>query len=148
MRIYLASDHGGYKLKEELKEYLGEKRYEVEDVGNTKYDPEDAYPDFTLPLAEKVARNEGSLGIVIGRSGNGEAIAANKVKGVRAAVCLNEELAKKARSDNNANVLSLGADYIDTETAKKVVDVFLETSFSEEERHKRRVKKISDYETR
>jgi len=147
MRIYIASDHGGYQLKEELKGYLKDKGYQVEDLGNTKFDPEDDYPDFVFPLASRVAQGEQGLGIVIGRSGNGETMAANKVKGVRAVVCLNEKMAQKARLDNDANVLSLGADYINTETAKKIVDAFLTTLFSGEERHKRRLGKIKNYES-
>ncbi len=146
MKIYLASDHAGYKLKEELKNYLQEKGYKFEDMGNLKYEQEDDYPDFVLPLAEKVTLDSQSLGIILGRSGNGEAIVANKIKGIRAALCLNEVMAKKAREDNWANILALGADFLDIEKAKKIVDVFLETPFSEKERHKRRVKKISSYE--
>lgn len=145
MKVYIASDHGGYKLKEILKKYLLSQGYEVVDLGNSQYDPVDDYPDFVLPLAEMVVK-EKSLGIVLGRSGNGEAISANKVKGVRAALCLNEKMAKKAREDNDANILSLGADFIEEEQARKVVDVFLETSFSNEKRHKRRVEKITSYE--
>lgn len=146
MKIYIASDHGGFKYKEELKKFLESKGYEVEDMGNTKLDPSDDYPDFVLPLAEAVARKEGSSGIVLGRSGNGEQIAANKVQGIRAALCLTEVMARKAREHNDANVLSLGADYIDLVTAKKIVDTFLETPFSNQGRHKRRVEKISSYE--
>lgn len=146
MKVYIGADHGGYKLKEELKKYLGEMGYEVEDMGVYTPDPEDDYPDFVFPTGERVAQNPGSMGIVIGRSGNGEAIAANKVRGIRAALCWNEEVAKKAREHNDANVLSLGADYIDSETAKGIVKTFLETPFSGEERHKRRIERISSYE--
>ena len=150
MRVYVASDHGGFKLKEELKKHLQERGDEVVDVGNTKLDPNDDYPDFILSLAEKVALRQAqgkpAFGIVLGRSGNGEAIAANKVKGIRAALCLNEIMAQKAREHNDANVLSLGADYIDLETAKKVVETFLETPFSNAKRHARRLDKISSYE--
>lgn len=154
MKIYIASDHGGYKMKEELKKFLKDSGYEVEDLGNTAFDPSDDYPDFVFPLALRVAsantadgQGEQVFGIVIGRSGNGEAIAVNKVKGIRAVVCLNEKMAQKARLDNDANVLSLGADYINTQTAKKIVDAFLTTSFSGEERHKRRLGKIRNYES-
>lgn len=147
MKIYIGSDHGGYQLKEELKKYLSEQGYEIEDLGAHELDPDDDYPDYVFPTAESVARNSGSMGIVIGRSGNGEVIAANKVKGIRAALCWNEEVAKKAREHNDTNVLSLGADYIDSETARKIVKTFLETSFSGEERHKRRIEKIKNYES-
>lgn len=146
MKVYIASDHGGYKYKEELKEYIRDKGYEVEDMGAHELDPEDDYPDFVIPLALRVAQGKQDLGIVIGRSGNGEQIAANKVKGIRAALCLNDEMAKKAREHNDANVLSLGADYIDLETAKKIAETFLKTPFSEDKRHKMRLDKISKYE--
>ncbi len=146
MKIYIASDHGGYKLKKELKKHLQKGGYEVEDMGNTELDPNDDYPDFVFPLAVRVSKEPDSIGIVLGRSGNGEAIAANKVKGIRAALCLNEKAARKAREDNQANVLSLGADFIKGEEAKKVVDVFLKTPFSKEEKYRRRVEKIASYE--
>jgi ribose 5-phosphate isomerase B len=147
MKIYIASDHGGYELKKELVNYLQEKGYTIEDMGNKKEDSQDDYPDFILPLAEKVAKEMGATGIILGRSGNGEAIAANKVKGIRAAVCLNVKMAKMAREHNDANILSLGADYVDLKTAKTIVDTFLETFFSKEEKHKRRVNKITSYES-
>lgn len=147
MKTYIAADHGGYELKKELMEYLQEKGYVIEDMGNKEHDPQDDYADFIFPLAEKVAKEVGVTGIVLGRSGNGEAIAANKVKGIRAAVCLNVKMAKKAREHNNANILSLGADYVDIDVAKKIVDTFLETFFSKEEKYKRRVNKITSYES-
>jgi ribose 5-phosphate isomerase B len=146
MRIYIASDHGGFSLKKELIEYLKNLNYQVEDLGNSKLDPKDDYPDFMIPLAERVVK-ENALGIIVGRSGNGEAIAANKVKGVRAVVCVTEKMAKKAKEDNNANILSLGADYLNKDLAQKVTKVFLETRFSEEERHARRIGKITSYES-
>jgi len=146
MKIYLASDHGGFEYKEELKKYLKGKGYEVEDMGAHELDPKDDYTDFVFPLAMRVSKEADSMGIVLGRSGNGEQIAANKIKGIRAVLCLTEVMAKKAREHNNANVLSLGADYIDLKTTKKIVDAFLTTPFSEAERHKRRIDKISSYE--
>jgi len=146
MIVYLASDHAGYWLKESLKEDLRSLGHEVVDIGNNKYDPDDDYPDFVIPLAQKVAEQAGSFGIVIGRSGNGEAIAANKVKGARAAVCLTEEMALLARRDNDANILALGASFVDANHAEKIAAVFLDTPFPEEERHSRRIKKISSYE--
>src|SRR4030042_1853621 len=146
MKIYIASDHAGYWLKESLKENLRSWGHEVEDLGNLNYDQGDDYPDFVIPLAEKVAKEYRSLGIVIGRSGNGEAIAVNKIKGIRAAVCLTEEMAKKAREDNDANILALGSLYIDDNHAEKIVGVFVDTPFPEEERHQRRIDKISAYE--
>lgn len=146
MKVYLGADHGGYQLKEDLKKYIEELEYQVEDLGARELNNEDDYPDFIFPVAEMVAKEKENKGIVIGRSGNGEAIAANKVKGIRSALCWNDETAKKARMHNDANVLSLGADYLDTGIAKKIVKTFLETPFSEEERHERRIKKISSYE--
>lgn len=146
--IYLGTDHGGYKLKEELKAFLTENKIEFEDLGAYALDPEDDYPDFIIPVAQKVAEDPQALGIVIGRSGNGEAIAANKVKGIRAALCLNEEMAKKAKQHNNANVLALGADYTSVDEVKKIVRLFIETPFSNEERHLRRIEKIKNIESR
>lgn len=147
MKIYLASDHGGYNLKEEIKNYLVIEDYEVEDMGNTTKDSEDDYPDFIIPMAEKVASASDTIGIVLGRSGNGEQIAANKVKGIRAALCTTPQMAAKAREDDHANVLALGGDYLDFEFAKEIVETFLKTPFSDNERHIRRVNKITQYES-
>lgn len=146
MKVYLATDHGGYELKEILKNWLKENSYEVEDLGAHSLDPNDDYPDFIVPLARKISQEPESLGIISGRSGNGEAIAANKIKGVRAAVCLNEEMARKAKEHNDANILSLGADYMSVDEAKNIVRVFLETPFSKDERHVRRIDKIKKIE--
>ncbi|TSC88706.1 MAG: ribose 5-phosphate isomerase [Microgenomates group bacterium Gr01-1014_5] len=146
MKVYIGADHGGYALKESLKEHLSEFGTQVEDLGAHSLEPEDDYPDFVIPVAQRVASEQDAFGIVIGRSGNGEAIAANKIKRVRAAICMNVEMAKKAREHNDANVLSLGADYISLDEAKEMVKVFLETDFSGEERHKRRLEKISRLE--
>ncbi|MBI3290500.1 RpiB/LacA/LacB family sugar-phosphate isomerase [Candidatus Microgenomates bacterium] len=161
MKIYIGADHGGFKLKEELKGYLGELGFEIEDVGATELNPEDDYPDFVIPVALRLASvrlrslqalaqgkptREQAFGIVIGRSGNGEAIAANKVKGARAALCRTVEDARLAKEKNDANVLSLGADSTDLEAAKTIVKTFLETPFSDNARHARRIKKITDYE--
>ena len=146
MRIYIAADHAGFLLKEQIKQSLREKGHQVEDVGNSKLDTADDYPDFVIPAAEKVAKDSGGMGIVLGRSGNGEVISANKVRGVRAALCLDEEMARLARNDNNANVLALGVNFVDGLKAEKIVEVFLDTPFPEEERHARRVAKITSYE--
>lgn len=146
MKVYIATDHGGYELKETLKNWLKENGYEVQDLGAYTLDPQDDYPDFIIPLARKVAQESGSLGIISGRSGNGEAMTANKIKGVRATVCINEEMARKAKEHNNANILSLGADYMSVDEAKNVVKAFLETPFSEDERHIRRIEKIKKVE--
>lgn len=146
MKVYVGSDHGGFRLKEELKGYLGKLGYEIEDMGAHALVDGDDYPDFVIPVGEKVMGIPGSFGVIIGRSGNGEAMAANKVRGVRAALCRIVEDARLAKEKNDANVLSLGADFVDLETAKQIVKTFLETPFSNAERHARRIKKITDYE--
>lgn len=147
MKVYIATDHGGYRLKEELKVFLTAEGYDVEDMGAYKLDGSDDYSDFVFPLAEKVAREPESAGIVLGRSGNGEQIAANKVKGIRAALCLTPEMARLAREHNHANILSLGADFITVRQAEEIVRAFLTTPFSKEKRHARRVNKIKKYES-
>ncbi len=147
MKIYLSSDHGGFELKEEVKTYLCNENHEVVDMGNDHLDPEDDYPDFVLPMSEKVSSEESSLGIVFGRSGNGEQIAANKVKGVRAALCTSPQMAMKAREHNNANILSIGSDYLDFEFAKEIIESFIKTPFTNEEKHQRRIDKILNYES-
>jgi len=144
--IYLGSDHGGFEFKEQIKQYLTEKGIHTEDMGANSLNPTDDYTDFIIPVSEKVASVPDSLGIVFGRSGNGEAIAANKINGIRAALCLNETMAEKARDHNNANILSLGADYISLEDAKKIVQKFIDTPFSNEERHVRRLKRVEQLE--
>jgi ribose 5-phosphate isomerase B len=146
MKIFIASDHGGFALKEKLKIYLKELNFEVEDLGNHEYSTTDDYPDYVFPLAEKVVQ-EKTLGMILGRSGNGEIIAANKIKGAKAVLCLTEKMAHMARNDNNANILSLGADFLNLEKAKKIVKTFLETPFSNNERHVRRLAKIESYES-
>jgi len=142
--IYIASDHAGFYLKKALIQYLRVKEYEVEDCGAFAMDEADDYPDFIVPCAKKVVSNKGALGIVIGGSGNGEAIAANKVKGIRAAVFYgsNAEIARLAKLHNNANVLSLGARFTTDVEAKAAVAMWLETKFENEERHVRRIGKI------
>lgn len=142
--IYIASDHAGFYLKKSLIQYLGVKEYEVEDCGAFKMDESDDYPDFIVPCASKVAGDKDSVGIVIGGSGNGEAIAANKVKGIRAAVFYgsNAEIARLAKLHNNANILSIGARFTSDDEAKKAVAMWLETKFENEQRHVRRIGKI------
>jgi len=147
MRIYIASDHAGFTLKRKLMDDLNQMGHEVIDMGNTVFDENDDYPDFIIPLARKVSTDAGSLGVVIGKSGNGEAIAANKVKGIYAAICLNKEMAKLAREHNNANVLALGAGFIDEDAAKTVVETFVQTPFTGDERHVRRLTKITSFES-
>ncbi|MBS3138591.1 RpiB/LacA/LacB family sugar-phosphate isomerase [Candidatus Woesearchaeota archaeon] len=142
MKIFLGSDHAGFPLKEFLKKHLS-KTYDVEDCGTFDEKPCD-YPDFIFPVAEKIAKHKNSKGIILGGSGQGEAIAANRVKGIRAAVFYggNPEIVKLSRTHNNANILSLGARFVTEKEALSAVQLWLETDFSEEERHVRRIKKI------
>jgi len=146
MRVYIASDHGGFSLKQELIPYLTSLGHDVVDVGPKEFDPNDDYPDYALPAAQKVAGDENSLGILICRNGDGINIAANKVDGIRAALSFKPDHAKSTRRDDNANVLTLPADYIDLSLAKDTAKTFLETSFSGKERHKRRINKITQAE--
>ncbi|MDA0564917.1 ribose-5-phosphate isomerase [Streptomonospora sp. S1-112] len=146
MRVYLGSDHAGFDLKEHLVTWLKEQGHEVVDAGPAALDPADDYPPFVLRAAEGVAGDPGALGVVLGGSGNGEQIAANKVKGVRAALAWSEETARLAREHNDANVLSLGARMHTAEEATSFVAVFLATPYSGEERHSRRIGMLSRYE--
>ena len=146
--IYLGADHGGFEFKEQIKVWLEEKGLKIQDMGAYSFDPADDYPDFVIPLAKRVAEEPESLGLILGRSGNGEAMAANKVDGIRAVVCTNPRMAKMAREHNNANIISLGADYMDLETAQEIIQTFLDTPFTEEERHIRRINKILELEKR
>ena len=143
-KIILATDHAGFKLKEEIKKYLTKKGMEVEDMGTHTLNPKDDYPDFIIPAAKKVAKDQ-SMGIIFGASGQGEAIAANKVKGIRAALYYgkNRDIVKLSRTHNNTNILSLGAKFLSKEEAIKAVETWINTDFSNEERHIRRIKKIS-----
>jgi len=145
--IFIASDHAGFELKQKIIAHLKDTDQKVEDCGPFKNDPEDDYPDFIYPCAQKVAQNPGSMGIIIGMSGQGEAIVANKVKGIRAALYYggHEDIIKLCRRHNNANVLSLGASFITPEQAERAVDLFIETGF-DGGRHQRRIDKISDLE--
>lgn len=146
MRIYLASDHAGFELKSFLVARLSGAGHEAIDVGAHMYDAEDDYPAFCIEAGRRVVANPGSLGVVIGGSGNGEQIAANKVAGVRAALAWNTETARLAREHNDANVISIGARMHDRETAAELVDLFVATPFSGEERHDRRIAQVAAYE--
>jgi ribose 5-phosphate isomerase B len=147
--IYIASDHAGFELKNQIVEYLNSKGLELEDLGPVKYDKEDDYPDLIFPCAQKVAENVGSRGIILGSSGQGEAIVANKVKGIRAVVFYggDMEIIKRSRTHNNSQILSLGARYLTLEVAKEAVDLWLNTQF-EGGRHERRIKKITELENK
>jgi ribose 5-phosphate isomerase B len=141
MKIALGSDHAGFRYKEKVKELLGTIGHEVKDFGTFSEGPVD-YPLFIRPAAEAVARGECERGIVFGGSGNGEAMAANKVRGVRCALCWNEETARLSRQHNDANVLSIGQRMISEELALKIVRVWLETAF-EGGRHAQRVAQLN-----
>lgn len=140
MKIAVASDHAGYRLKEELKLLLRELGHEVRDFGTHSDDPVD-YPDFVAPAAVAVARGECERGIVLGGSGNGEAMAANKVAGVRCAVCHDVTTARLARAHNDANMLSLGQRIVGSEVARDIVRVWLDTPF-DGGRHEQRLEKL------
>jgi len=146
MRVYLGSDHAGYELKNHLVEWLSSAGHEPVDCGPHIYDADDDYPPFCLRAAEGTAQDSEALGIVIGGSGNGEQMAANKVRGVRCALAWSEETAALAREHNNANVVSVGARMHTTGEAVKFVETFLNTPFSGGERHVRRIDMLSAYE--
>ena len=155
MKIYLASDHAGFALKEGLKPYLVEQGHEIVDCGAKELNQDDDYPDYVTPCAERVAADSGSVGIIFGASGQGEAMAANRVKGIRAGVFYGSAgtpqtdasgnqlgMIESLRSHNDANVLSLGARFISEDEAKEAVTAFLSTAFSPDPRHARRISKF------
>lgn len=146
-RIAIACDHAGFLLKEELKEFLKREGFELEDCGIYEATPSD-YPDIAFRVAERVANGEFDRAILVCGTGIGMCMAADKVPGIRCAVCCDETTARFARTHNDANILALGARIIGSELAKNIVKVFLSTSFSGEERHLRRIRKIEEYEKR
>lgn len=147
MRVYLGADHAGYELKARLIAHLSGRGVEAVDVGASEYDPDDDYPPFCLETARRVVADPGSLGVVLGGSGNGEAMAANKVRGVRCALAWSVETARLAREHNDANVVSLGARMHDEATALGILEAFLDTGYSGDERHTRRIGMLTEYET-
>lgn len=148
MRIHIAADHAGFELKQVLIERLGAAGHDVTDHGAFTLDPLDDYPAFCFSAGEAVAADPGSLGIVLGGSGNGEQIAANKVPGVRAALAWNVETARLGRAHNNANVLSVGWRQHGLYDALEIIQAFLDEPFSGEDRHTRRIEQIAAYESR
>jgi ribose 5-phosphate isomerase B len=146
MRVYLGSDHAGFELKSHLLAHLAALGHEVVDCGPPAYQPDDDYPPYCLDTGTRVVADPGSLGVVIGGSGNGEQIAANKVRGVRAALAWNVEIARLARQHNDANVISIGARMHPVAEAARLVEVFLDTPFSGDGRHARRIGQIAAYE--
>lgn len=146
MKVYLGTDHAGFELKEKVKVFLIEKGYAVEDCGAHTFDKLDDYPDFVAKAARGVAKDTDAFGIVFGKSGAGECIVANKIDGVRSFLGINKENVRLARQHNDANVLSLGSAFVTPQEANELVEVFLHTLFSDEERHKRRIGKIRKLE--
>ena len=146
MRVYLGSDHAGFELKTRIIEWLASAGHEPVDCGPETYVPDDDYPVYVMRAANKVAGDPGSLGVVIGGSGNGEQIDSNKIPGIRAALAFSDETAQLARLHNDANVISLGARMYDDDAALGYVKVFVGTAFSGEPRHARRLEEIATYE--
>lgn len=144
MNIHIGSDHAGFELKEKLVNFLRGLGHEIVDHGAFAFDEKDDYPDFVIPTAEAVAKDLESKGIIIGGSGEGEAMAANRILGARAAVIYryDEKIITLSREHNDANILSFGARFLSEDEAKDAVKIFLETNFSSEERHVRRLKKF------
>lgn len=146
MRIFLGADHRGFELKKTLSKWLTEEGYQVTDCGNADYNPEDDFPDYAFAVAQQVAQNPGSLGIVMCGSGGGVTIAANKVKGIRASTGVNPEEVRHGREHNDANMLALSADYTTLQEAMDMVKVFLSAQFEPAERFVRRINKIQQFE--
>lgn len=145
--IYIAADHRGFRLKEELKKWLETELYEFRDLGAAEYNREDDYPEIAFKLGETVIK-ENARGILICGSGSGASIAANKVVGIRAGLCTSVKQASAAKSDDNINILCLSADWVSQEDNLKITETFLKTLFSTEERHLRRINQIKDYEVK
>lgn len=142
--IYIGSDHAGYELKQKLKIYIEGLGYQIDDKGAFVLNDKDDYPDFIKPVAEAVASDNTNMGIIIGGSGQGEAVCANRFKGIRAVVYYghSKKMVRTTREHNNANILALGARFVSTGCAKKAVKIFLKTPFSNDERHIRRINKL------
>jgi ribose 5-phosphate isomerase B len=146
MRVYLGADHAGFELKNHISDHLKQAGHEVVDCGAHEYDAVDDYPAFCIDAARRVVADEGSLGIVLGGSGNGEQIAANKVPGARCALAWSVETAQLARQHNNAQLMGIGGRMHTVPEALAIVDAFLATAWSDEPRHQRRIDIISEYE--
>lgn len=147
VRVYLGSDHAGFELKAFLSKHLTSLGHDVVDVGPADFDPDDDYPPFCIETARQVVADSGSLGVVIGGSGNGEQISANKVPGCRAALAWSTETARLAREHNDAQVVGIGARMHSPAEAGEIVEAFITTPFSGGERHSRRIRQISDFES-
>lgn len=142
MTIYLASDHGGFAAKQALAAWLEDRGHDVLDLGPKELDPNDDYPDYAQSLAARVGADEESRGILLCRNGQGVAIAANRTPGIRAVTPMTEEIAASTRQDDDANVLCLAADYLDEPSLQGICLRFIDTPFSNEERHRRRIEKL------
>lgn len=150
MKIHIATDHAGFELKNKIRDQLSDQGHEVVDHGAHQHDPDDDYPEFIFAAAQALAADQAAgieaLGVVIGGSGNGEQIAANKVAGIRAALVWSQDIAKLARQHNNANIAAIGARQHSPEEALQLIEAFIAEPFSSEERHTRRIEQITDYE--
>src|SRR3989344_6897439 len=143
MKVYIGADHGGFNLKEKVKHKLVEWGFDVEDMGAKTLDPDDDYPEFAYAVAKKVSEDpSASRGILLCRSGVGMDIVANKVKGIRSAQVFNEEMAKKSREHEDANILTIATDYLSEENMMQIIKIWLETPFSNEARHARRIEQV------
>lgn len=147
MKIHVGADHAAFEMKNQLVAYLREQGHDVTDHGPAEYDPEDDYPMYVIPAAQAVAADDASRGLVLGGSGNGEQIAANKVPGVRAVLAYDTETAKLGRAHNDARVVSIGARMTDNDTARRILEVFFTTDFTGEQRHQRRIDLLTRFET-
>lgn len=145
-KVHIAADHAGFELREALKKHLEDRGVEVVDHGEYVYDANDDYPHVCIACGEAVAASDGDLGVVIGGSGNGEQMAANLVDGIRAALIWNEDTARLSREHNNANIAAVGARQHSIDEALALVDAFVDTPFSEDARHERRIQLMTDYE--
>ena len=148
MKIYIAGDHAGFKLKEKIKKYFDKKNISYKDFGPHRYNSKDDYPDFVIPMAKAVAKSRDSLGIVIAGSGIGETIAANKVKSIKAVLYHGKspDLITMSKLHDNANILCMGSRFVKKRDAIKSIELWLKTSFSNAARHKRRLRKIDLFE--
>jgi len=146
LTVFLASDHAGFITKEKLKKFLDKYKIKYHDLGPTEQNPNDDYPDYAFMVAQRVARNKDYKGILICGSGIGMVLAANKVKGIRAVAAYDNYTAQKSREDNDSNILGLRGRRFSFRTIKKIIWTWINTPFSGEERHLRRIKKIEDYE--
>lgn len=146
MRVYLGADHAGFDTKQAIAEHLRNAGHEVIDCGAHAYDAADDYPAYCIEAASRVVNDPGSLGIVLGGSGNGEQIAANKVKGARCALAWSEETARLAREHNNAQLIGIGGRMHTPEQALAIVDAFLDQAWSQEQRHQRRIDILAEFE--